>query len=112
MTTSAPNARDELAARLRELLSSRADVREVTMFGGVSFMVDERMAVAAGRAGDLLVRTDPAAYDSLIARGGTPAQMGGRPMGRGWLTVSAEQLHDDAELQHWIEVGITGGRLR
>ena len=36
------------------------------MFGGLSFMVDERMAVAADRDGDLLVHSDPADYDYLL----------------------------------------------
>ena len=77
------------------------------MFGGLSFMVGERMAVAAGRDGDLLVRTDPARYDELLGRGGTPAYMGkDRPMGPGWLTVPGRQLHDDQELAFWIEVGL------
>ncbi|MBA2667865.1 MAG: TfoX/Sxy family protein [Trueperaceae bacterium] len=77
------------------------------MFGGLSFIVDERMAVAAGRTGDLLVRTDPAQYDDLLQRGGLPAHMGNqRPMGRGWLSVPSRQIHDDAELAFWLEVGI------
>ncbi len=77
------------------------------MFGGLSFMVGERMAVAAGRDGDLLVRTDPARYDELLRRGGTPAYMGtDRPMGPGWLTVPGEHVRDDQELAYWIEVGI------
>lgn len=77
------------------------------MFGGLSFMVDERMAVAAGRDGDLLVRTDPARYDDLLQRGGTPAYMGkDRPMGPGWLRVPGEEIEDDHELEIWVEVGI------
>lgn len=77
------------------------------MFGGLSFMVDERMAVTAGRDGDLLVRTDPARYDDLLRRGGMPAHMGrDRPMGPGWLTVPGQQLRDDQELAYWLEVGI------
>lgn len=77
------------------------------MFGGISFMVDERMAVAAGRDGDLLVRTDPARYDELLQRGGAPAYMGrDRPMGPGWLTVPGPQVQDEQELACWLVVGI------
>ncbi len=77
------------------------------MFGGLSFMVDERMAFAAGRTGDLLVRTNPADYEKLLHRGATPALMGNdRPMGRGWLSVPRQQIHEDAELASWVEIGI------
>jgi len=106
MTAAAPRPRDALAQRLRDLLTSHADVREVRMFGGLSFMVDDRMAVAA-RDGELLVRTDPADYDGLLRRGAIPARMGNdRVMGRGWLTVPEHLLHDDAELAYWLQIGI------
>ncbi|TXN30714.1 TfoX/Sxy family protein [Lacisediminihabitans profunda] len=81
------------------------------MFGGLSFMVDERMAVAAGRDGDLLVRTDPTEHDALVRRGGVPARMGDhRPMGPGWLTVPSARISDDVELGYWVEVGIGSRR--
>jgi TfoX/Sxy family transcriptional regulator of competence genes len=107
MTAGSPSRRDALAQRLRDLLASYQDVREVRMFGGLSFMVEDRMAVAAGRDGDLLVRTDPAMYDDMLKRGGEPAYMGkDRPMGPGWLTVPHERLQDNAELHYWLKVGI------
>jgi TfoX/Sxy family transcriptional regulator of competence genes len=100
-------AQESLVSRIRLVLADRDDVREVRMFGGLSFMVDERMAVAAGREGDLLVRVDPAQHDELLRRGGVPATMGeDRPMGRGWLTVPSARLEDDAELASWVDVGI------
>jgi TfoX/Sxy family transcriptional regulator of competence genes len=77
------------------------------MFGGLSFMVDERMAVAAGRDGDLLVRVRPDDYDSLLRRGAAPAYMGAdRSMGRGWLLVPRQVIEDDDELARWVAVGI------
>ena len=112
MTTCSPEPQDVLARRLRKVLASQQAVREVRMFGGLSFMVDERMAVAAGRDGDLLVRTDPARYDELLDRGAQPAHMGEglRPMGRGWLTVRPEHLQDDEALRSWVQVGLDARR--
>lgn len=105
VSTSTPG--DALARRVRDVLRSRQDVREVRMFGGLSLMVEGRLAVSAGRDGDLLVRTDPAEYDRLLRRGGRPAYMGrDRPMGRGWLTVPHEHVQEDEELAYWVEVGI------
>ena len=102
-----PSPRDTLEQRLRDILTSYRNVREVRMFGGLSFMVDEHLAVAADRAGDLLVRTDPARYDDLRRRGAEPAHMGAdRPMGRSWLTVPQHRLRGDEELTYWIKVGV------
>lgn len=111
MTKRTPSPRDGLAQRLRDVLAPHQDVREVRMFGGLSFMVDGRMAVAAGRDGNLLVRTDPAEYDNLLQRGGEPAHMGkDRPMGKGWLTVPHQRIQGDAELAYWVKVGIDSQR--
>ncbi|GAA1126283.1 TfoX/Sxy family protein [Arthrobacter flavus] len=104
------SSRDHLSERLRDLFASYPDVREIRMFGGISFMVNDRMAVAADRAGDLLVRTNPADYNEFLRRGAVPALMGqDKPMGRGWLTVPRHQLDDDAELAYWVNVGIDSG---
>ncbi len=103
--------RDDLAERIRKNLTSHSGVREVSMFGGLSFMVGGRMAVAAGRDGGLLVHTNPADYVELLQRGGEPAYMGvDRPMGEGWLTVPPIRIQDDTELTFWIAVGLNSGK--
>lgn len=112
MTRPEVTARDLLSQRVRHVLRDR-NVREVAMFGGRSYLVDDRMAVAVQRTGDLLVRTDPDDYDALLDRGAEPARMGNdRTMGRGWLSVRADLIAGDAELAHWIEVGVASRSTR
>lgn len=102
---------EALVDRVRRLLASRDRVREVRMFGGLSFMVDERLAVSARSVGDLLVSVKPEEYEQMIERGAVPAAMrNGREMGRGWLVVPADRLHSDADLEFWVEVGIHSRR--
>lgn len=93
----------DLAERLRAKFAGR-NVREVRMFGGQSFMIDGRMAVAAGPEGDLLVRIDPADYDELIQVPGAQAAIMGtdRPMGPGWIRVERAHLETADELNFWI----------
>ncbi len=97
----------ELTDRVRAAFSGR-DVREVRMFGGVSFMVDGRMAVAAGCGGDLLVRIDPTRYDRLRQLPGAHAAVMGsdRPMGPGWIRVTRLHLDTDDELGFWIRTAL------
>ena len=112
--------REELADRIRAVLSDGQTVREVSMFGGRSFMVDDSMVVAARRGGDLLVRIDPARHDELLdVPGAKPAIMGERPMGPGWITVSPNGLTTPEQLTFWIDAGLqhraaqaAGGRGR
>ncbi|MCP2343663.1 TfoX/Sxy family protein [Actinomadura rupiterrae] len=94
----------ELAERVRAALAGRDDVREVRMFGGLSFMVAEKLAVSANPAGRLLVRCDPGRVDDLLAEDGARwAEMRGKPMGKGWITVDASGVASDRALASWIE---------
>ena len=106
MNTNASVAQAALVARIRRLTAGHA-VREVAMFGGVSFMVDDALAVAARQDGSLLVKATPEKYDQHLDEGASPAMMrADRPMGRGWMSVEAAQLTTDAALARWVEVGI------
>lgn len=78
------------------------------MFGSLAFMVNDRMVVAVGRAGDLLVRADPTRNRELVARpGATPAEMGaGRLMGPSWISVDGHAIATDEELSSWVGVAL------
>jgi hypothetical protein len=51
---------EELARRIRELLSGEPDLTEQKMFGGLAFLIGGHMSVAASGEGGALVRVDPA----------------------------------------------------
>lgn len=91
-----------LTERVRAALTDRS-VRDVSMFGGISFMIDGRMLVATRGDGHLLVRISPEHRDRLLAKpGAAPAMMGDhRSMGDGWLTVSGDELTGRA-LDEWL----------
>lgn len=99
---------EALAERIRTALPADRPLREVSMFGGLSFLVDDSLVVAAGRDGSLLVRIDPARYDELLTLpAARPALMGtDRPMGPGWITVARDGLSTDEQLAFWIQVGL------
>ena len=56
----------DLAERIRDLLGERPDVTEMAMFGGLAFLVNGHMAVAASGQGGALVRVDPADADAPV----------------------------------------------
>ncbi|GAB2625263.1 TfoX/Sxy family protein [Pseudactinotalea suaedae] len=93
-----------LVDRVRAALAHEADVREVRMFGGLSFMVRGAMLVAAHGDESLLVRVDPDRSDELLARPGAGrAEMGtGRDMGPGWIRVDRAGLADEDDLAFWL----------
>lgn len=95
-------AQRSLVERVRHALRDSSP-REVPMFGGVSFMVEGRMVVAARREGALLLRIDPSTAAELLARcGARPALMGtDRPMGDGWISVEPAAL-EGTGLDSWL----------
>ena len=96
-----------LSDRIRDLIIGTADITEQKMFGGLVFLVNGHMAVAASGQGGLLARVDPEESDDLIDdRDVVPMEMRGRPM-RGWLRVSADLVADDDRLQQWVDRSVT-----
>ena len=103
---------EELAARVRKLVSAEPGLAEKKMFGGLSFLVGGNMAVGVSGQGGILVRVDPDESDELVAA--TSAQlmeMRGRSM-RGWLRVAAEEVARDEALAEWVARGTTYARSR
>jgi TfoX/Sxy family transcriptional regulator of competence genes len=94
---------EDLANRLRELLADEDAVTEKKMFGGLAFLLNGNMTVAASRSGGPLARVDPAAAADWIAPPQVaPMEMGGRTMD-GWLMVAPEAVQSEPALAAWVE---------
>jgi hypothetical protein len=96
----------DLANRIRELLSTQRGIEEKRMFGGLAFLINGNMAVAANRGGGLLVRVAPEDTEQLLKHEHVALMaMGGREM-RGWLQVDAAGVRTKRQLQSWVSRGI------
>lgn len=97
---------EDLANRIREILSTVRGVDEKPMFGGLAFLVHGNMSVAANRDGGLLVRSAPADTEKLLQRPHVESMvMGGREM-RGWLRVAPDGLKTTRQLKSWVDRGV------
>ena len=100
----------ELADQIRELLGGESGIREQRMFGGLAFLINGNMAVAASGQGGLLVRVDPEETESLTGTEWvTPMVMGGRGM-RGWLRVDTWVSEAAGQLEVWVARGAAYAR--
>ena len=96
----------ELADRIREHLEQEQGLTEKKMFGGLAFLINGRMAVAAGSRGNVMLRCDPADTERLLLDpNASPFEMRGREM-VGWLHLDASGLAEDV-LDQWIQLGVT-----
>ena len=101
---------EDLADRIRELLGGEAHLTEMKMFGGLAFLIQGNMAVAASGQGGVLVRVDPDQSDKLVATTSARLmEMRGRPM-QGWLRVDTDDVRTKRQLAKWVELGATFAR--
>jgi TfoX/Sxy family transcriptional regulator of competence genes len=96
----------ELVERIRELLAPQRGVDEKRMFGGLAFLINGHMAVAASREGGLLVRVPPQETEKLLDRAHVnPMVMAGREA-RGWLRIDPDGLKTKRQLAGWVARGV------
>jgi hypothetical protein len=101
---------EELADRIRALLSGEPDLSEQKMFGGLAFLIGGNMSVAASGQGGVLVRVDPARSDVLLATtNASRMEMRGRRM-QGWLRVTSDDVRTKRQLAKWVSLGAAYAR--
>ena len=101
---------EELANRLRELVQGEDGITEMRMFGGLAFLINGNMAVAASGQGGLLLRVDPVDTEALIRDPHAHRfVMRGRDM-NGWLRVDPAGLATNRQLKRWLTRGVAYAR--
>jgi hypothetical protein len=97
---------EELAERIRGLIGDDAALTEKKMFGGLAFLINGNMSVAASGQGGIMIRCAPEDTDALLDEPGAEhLVMRGRAMD-GWLRVRADAVADDSELEPWVRRGV------
>ncbi len=101
---------EDLANRIRELIATEPGLTEKKMFGGLAFLIDGNMSVAASREGGLLLRVDPDETDALLGKPhAQPFVMRGREM-QGWMRIGSEGVTTKRQLERWVARGVTYAR--
>jgi TfoX/Sxy family transcriptional regulator of competence genes len=92
-----------LASRIRAAVTSArgAPAEEKKMFGGIAFMVDDKMCVGVHES-KLMVRVGPDRHDAAIKQPGARIMdFSGRPM-VGFLFVDPPGYRTDRDLDKWV----------
>ena len=101
---------EALADRIRGLIAGERGVVEKKMFGGLAFLINGNMSVAASGQGGLLARVDPDKSDELLKKPGVESLvMRGRPMA-GWLRVDADAVRTKQQLSSWVKRSVSFAR--
>lgn len=96
----------KLADNVRELIAlTHKNVVEKTMFGGLCFMVNDKMCVGVEKE-RLMVRLNPAIYDEVMEKEGCrQMDFSGKPM-KGFVFVDADVLSTKKKLEYWIKLAL------
>lgn len=96
---------ENLAERVRSALVSIDHVEEKKMFGGLAFLVNEKMCINVGED-RLIFRIDPAIYTSALDRKGSrPVFMQGREY-KGYVHVSEDGIAAEEDFNYWIGLAL------
>jgi TfoX/Sxy family transcriptional regulator of competence genes len=96
---------EKLADRLRITLESKRGVKEKKMFGGLSFMLKDKMFVGIVKD-ELMVRMIPDRYEeALEKRGARPMDFTGKIM-KGFVFVDSTGFKSEKQLNEWIGMGL------
>ncbi len=97
---------EKLANMTRELIAqTHKNVEEKAMFGGLCFMVNNKMALGVEKE-RLMVRLDPAIYDEVMEKEGCmPMDFSGKLM-KGFVFVDADVLNTKKKLEYWVKLAL------
>ena len=102
---------EKLADRIREMISlTHKKVVEKRMFGGLCFMVNDKMCVGVEQE-RLMVRLDPAIYDEVMMKEGCkPMDFTGKIM-KGYVFVDIDELNTKKKLEYWIGLALDYNKI-
>lgn len=102
---------EKLANNIRELIAlTHKNVEEKAMFGGLCFMVNDKMCVGVEKE-RLMVRLNPDRYDEAMEKEGcTPMDFTGRIM-KGYVFVDAAALTTKKKLSYWVQLALEYNKI-
>ena len=102
---------EKLADQCRELISlTHKSVEEKKMFGGLCFMVNDKMCVGVEKD-RLMVRLDPKRFDEVMKKEGCkPMDFTGKVM-KGFVFVDADVLDTKKKLDYWVQLALDYNKI-
>ena len=100
---------EKLAERIRQALTGVKNLAEKKMFGGIAFMVNDKMCVGVDKD-DLMLRCESSMTEELMPKKGVRLfDLTGKPM-KGWLLVGPEGTNSKKDLEAWIRIALEANK--
>lgn len=96
---------EKLASRMTEIFASKTLFDEKYMFGGICYMVNEKMCAGVIKD-EIMARIDPLKEEEALTKlGCREMDFTGRKM-KGYIMVSPEGLKTKKQLEYYIELAL------
>lgn len=96
---------EKLADRIREALENVPNTTEKKMFGGICFLVNDKMCMGVIKD-EMMCRIDPKMDEIVLEMNGCrPMDFSGKQM-KGYVFVSEEGMKNKKEFDYWIGLSL------
>jgi TfoX/Sxy family transcriptional regulator of competence genes len=100
---------EKIADRIRTALAETKNVVEKKMFGGIAFMISDKMCVGVDKDA-IMLRCEPEMTAELLSKkGARHFDLTGKPM-KGWLLVDEEGTKSKKDFDFWIHTAIEANK--
>jgi TfoX/Sxy family transcriptional regulator of competence genes len=94
---------EKISNRIREALADVESVAEKAMFGGICYMVNDKMCIGVVKD-EMMCRIDPDKMEEALGRHGCrEMDFNGKPM-KGYVFVDETGIKNRVELNYWINL--------
>ncbi len=102
---------EKLADRVREIISAtKENIEEKKMFGGLCFMVNDKMCVGV-QQNNLMLRIAPEKFEEALEKEGCrPMEFGGRTM-TGFVYLDESVLNTKKKLETWMKLPLAYNKI-
>jgi TfoX/Sxy family transcriptional regulator of competence genes len=96
----------KLADRTRAFISlTHKNIEEKKMFGGLCFMVNDKMCVGV-KADHIMVRVDPDKYEDAMEQEGCKPMIHGEKIMKAFLFIDENVLNTKMKLEYWLNLAL------
>ena len=102
---------EKLADRVREIISlTHKNVEEKKMFGGLCFMVNDKMCVGV-KTDSIMVRINPENFDEALQKDGFPPMVHNSKAMQGFGLVNEDMLTTKKKLEYWVNLALEYNKI-
>jgi TfoX/Sxy family transcriptional regulator of competence genes len=94
---------EKIADKIRMALEGTKNLVEKKMFGGIAFMVNDKMCLGVDKDA-IMLRCEPEMTDELLSKkGARPFDLTGKPM-KGWLLIDEVGAKSKKDFDYWVQI--------